>query len=273
MLCPNCGYNQQEGNVCGECHTLLKSVSPPVSPGVEPGWKKPKPAREVSSKGSLEKTSLKAQFGKGSRTPDLEEIPKTQETQKNIELEKVVNVKVTQEEELTTPYTEKISVKPPQEKKEEPKKNLEVEEGKSVSLKVRRPKESGESPLSMTLQKLQQVLVTTTETLQGEKIGSYWGLVHAEAAIKLDALDSLLPSLKGVGGLRNTPFQDLINKAIAIATSDLKIEAVKLGANAIVGIRFQYEQLKKDLWVVHVMGTAVQMEVHQKETPEGEESG
>jgi uncharacterized protein YbjQ (UPF0145 family) len=61
-----------------------------------------------------------------------------------------------------------------------------------------------------------------------------------------------------VGGLRNTSFQDLLNKAIAIATSDLKIEAVKLNANAIVGVRFQYEQFKKEILVVHVMGTAVQ---------------
>ena len=131
MLCPNCGYNQQEGNVCGECHTLLKSVSSPVPQGVEPGWKKPKPAREVSSKGSLEKTSLKTQLGKGLRTPDLEEIPKTQETQKNIELQKAVKEKVTQEGELTTPYTESVSVNPLQEKKEGPKKNLEAEEGKA----------------------------------------------------------------------------------------------------------------------------------------------
>ena len=259
--------------MCGECHTLLKSVSSSVPQGVEPGWKEPKPPQEVSSKGSLEKTSLKVQLGKGLRTSDLEKSQKTQETPKNIELEKPVKEKVTQEEELTTPYKESVSVKPSQGKKEEPKKNLEVEEGKNVSLKVRRPKESGESPLSMTLLKLQQVSVTTTETLQGEKIDSYRGLVHADAAIKLDALDSLLPSMKEVGGLRNTPFQELINKAIAIATSDLKIEAVKLGANAIVGVRFQYGQLKKDLWVVHVMGTAVQMEGHQKGTPEGEENG
>ena len=42
MICPNCGYDQQTGNVCGECQTFIKAVSAPVSQGVEPGWKEAK---------------------------------------------------------------------------------------------------------------------------------------------------------------------------------------------------------------------------------------
>jgi uncharacterized protein YbjQ (UPF0145 family) len=196
----------------------------------------------------------------------LKENPKPQETPKNIEPEREVKEvkkieikeKEIQADELTTPYQEGVSVSLHPEEKEDPQRGFEVEERKSVSFKVRRPQDGKESPLSMSLQKLQEVLVTTTETLEGEKIHFYRGLVHADAAIKLDSLETILSSIKEVGGLRNTSFQDLLNKAIAIATSDLKIEAVKLNANAIVGVRFQYEQFKKEILVVHVMGTAVQ---------------
>ncbi len=102
--------------------------------------------------------------------------------------------------------------------------------------------------------------MTTTESLPGGVVSSYKGLVHGDAVLKMESLDSVFSSAKEVGGIRNTRFQELLNKALAIATSELKIAAVKLGGNAIVGVHFQYEKLSGQILGVHITGTAVLIE-------------
>jgi uncharacterized protein YbjQ (UPF0145 family) len=267
MICPNCGYDQQEGNVCGECHAFLKTMSAPLSQGVKQGWKEVKsPAKATGQEEPDEQGSTsygnEPREGIGELSPHLS-LPDREvggRPEKPQELEGNGMTEDTIQSGNPSP-AESINKQRPVAVKAKESAEMDPSPlvGQEVPLYVRRPKAKGERPLSMMLKRLQEVSVTTTENFVGKRIVDYRGIVHASAVVKLDTLHSFLSTVKEVSGLRNSPFQDLLKQAITIATSDLKIEAVKLNANAVVGVRIQYESDLQDALVVHVMGTAVEL--------------
>jgi len=127
------------------------------------------------------------------------------------------------------------------------------------NLDISSPKISRTVPLPGTEQ-FQKVLVTTTHSIDNQKSFRYGDLICCQAVAKLDELDEFLAKVQGITSLRNSPYGDLFKKAETLLMTDLKIEAAKKGADAVVGVTIHYEFHWKNAMVVYASGTAVYFE-------------
>jgi len=110
------------------------------------------------------------------------------------------------------------------------------------------------------IEQFQKVLVTTSSTVEGRRVVRYGGVVGCQAVVKLDGLDKFLSDLKDVSSLRSSLYGELFKKAEILLMSDLKIEAAKKEANAVIGLSIHYEFGWKDAMMVHASGTVVYLE-------------
>lgn len=103
------------------------------------------------------------------------------------------------------------------------------------------------------------MLMTTTETLEGRNVSEYFGPVHGEAVIGANIVSDFTAGVRDIVGGRSGGYQKALAKARDEATLDLEAEAEEMGADAIVGVRFDYEELRGTMLWVNVTGTAVKL--------------
>ena len=105
------------------------------------------------------------------------------------------------------------------------------------------------------------MLLTTTSTLEGHPIRNYLGLVSGEAILGANVFRDFFAGIRDIIGGRSGSYEKVLRKAKEAAIEDMAEAARDLGANAVVGIDFDYEtiQIKEggDMLMVTVTGTAV----------------
>lgn len=105
------------------------------------------------------------------------------------------------------------------------------------------------------------MLLTTTSTLEGHPVRQYLGLVSGEAILGANVFRDFFAGIRDIIGGRSGSYEKVLRKAKEAALEDMAEAAKDLGANAIVGIDFDYEtiQIKEggDMLMVTVTGTAV----------------
>jgi uncharacterized protein YbjQ (UPF0145 family) len=105
------------------------------------------------------------------------------------------------------------------------------------------------------------MLLTTTNTVEGKKISTYYGMVTGEAIIGANIFKDIFASITDIVGGRSGSYEKSLKDAKNIAVQEM-IEAAKaLGANAILAIDLDYETLGKDggMMMVSANGTAVKL--------------
>jgi uncharacterized protein YbjQ (UPF0145 family) len=111
--------------------------------------------------------------------------------------------------------------------------------------------------------KTDDILVTTTSDFGSTKvIAEYYGVVTGEAIIGANIFRDVFSSVRDVVGGRASGYERALAGARADALADLKSAAREFGANAIVGVDFDYEVLGETngMMMVAVSGTAVRLE-------------
>jgi len=103
------------------------------------------------------------------------------------------------------------------------------------------------------------MIVTTTPTIEGHRISRYVGIVTGEAIIGANVVSDFFARVRDIVGGRAGAYESKLADARTIAMQDMEAAAVKLGANAIVGIDLDYEVLGESngMLIVTVSGTAV----------------
>jgi uncharacterized protein YbjQ (UPF0145 family) len=102
------------------------------------------------------------------------------------------------------------------------------------------------------------MLFSTTPTLEGHTIGHYHGLVAFEAIIGANILRDFMASITDVIGGRSGSYESALAAARDHALEGLGEKARALGANAVVGMRLDYEIFgEKGMMMVIAYGTAV----------------
>jgi uncharacterized protein YbjQ (UPF0145 family) len=105
------------------------------------------------------------------------------------------------------------------------------------------------------------MLISTTPTLDGKKIGEYLGLVGGDAILGANIFRDLFASVRDIVGGRSAAYEKELRKAKQIALDEMIAEAEALGANAIVGVDLDYETISVGqsggMLMVSACGTAV----------------
>lgn len=101
------------------------------------------------------------------------------------------------------------------------------------------------------------MLITTTPTIEGRPIQEYIGIVTGEAIMGANVVRDFFASITDIVGGRSGAYESKLKEARDVAIGEMKNQATKLGANAIVAIDIDYEVVREGMLMVAVSGTAV----------------
>lgn len=103
------------------------------------------------------------------------------------------------------------------------------------------------------------MVITTTNEIQDKKVIEYKGIVFGEVISGINMFKDMGASLRNIFGGRSKGYEDELLTARENALEEMKTRAANLGANAIIGIKMDYEVLGADngMLMVTCSGTAV----------------
>ena len=106
------------------------------------------------------------------------------------------------------------------------------------------------------------MLLTTTPTIEGKKIITYYGVVTGETIIGANVFRDFMASIRDFFGGCSGAYEDVLREAKNTAMAEMSKEAERMGANAVVGIDLDYETVGQSgsMLMVTCSGTAVRFE-------------
>jgi uncharacterized protein YbjQ (UPF0145 family) len=106
------------------------------------------------------------------------------------------------------------------------------------------------------------MIVTTTDGVDGHKIGAYLGLVSGEAVMGVNIFRDLFASVRNIVGGRSEAYEKERETGREAAIAAMEARARALGADAVVGVDLDYEVIGSNsgsMLMVSVNGTAVRL--------------
>ena len=105
------------------------------------------------------------------------------------------------------------------------------------------------------------MILTTTPTIEGRTIVEYKGVVFGEVIAGVDFLRDIAASIRNIVGGRSGSYEEELINAREQAMDEMRQRAQSMGADAVVGIDFDYEVLGSNngMLMVTASGTAVRL--------------
>jgi uncharacterized protein YbjQ (UPF0145 family) len=106
------------------------------------------------------------------------------------------------------------------------------------------------------------MLVTTTNLIEGKRIVQYYGLVSGETIIGANLIKDFFASITDIVGGRSGAYERVLKEAKDSAIEEMIQQAKAKGANAVIGVDLDYETLGSGngMLMVTACGTAVRIE-------------
>ena len=104
------------------------------------------------------------------------------------------------------------------------------------------------------------ILMTTTNAIEGYRIRQYSGIVTGEAIIGANIFRDFLAALRDIFGGRSRSYEKVLQEARQTALREMAEAAMRLGANAVIGVDIDYETIsmgRSNMLMVTASGTAV----------------
>lgn len=103
------------------------------------------------------------------------------------------------------------------------------------------------------------MIITTTNSVEAKEIIEYKSIVFGEVVSGVNFLKDMGAGLRNFFGGRSQGYEDELSLAREESLEEMKNRAEALGANAIVGVKMDYEVLGADngMLMVTCSGTAV----------------
>jgi uncharacterized protein YbjQ (UPF0145 family) len=103
------------------------------------------------------------------------------------------------------------------------------------------------------------MIITTTPSIEGKSIVEYKGIVTGEAILGANIFKDIFAGIRDIVGGRSATYENELRSAKDIALREMQERAQALGANAIVGVDLDYENLGASggMLMVTASGTAV----------------
>jgi uncharacterized protein YbjQ (UPF0145 family) len=107
------------------------------------------------------------------------------------------------------------------------------------------------------------MILTTTSTIQGLEVYEYLGVVTGEAILGANIFRDLFAGIRDIVGGRAGAYEKELRRAREIAMQEMQEQALRLGANAVVGIDIDYETINiqdgGSMMMVTASGTAMRV--------------
>lgn len=106
------------------------------------------------------------------------------------------------------------------------------------------------------------MIVTTTNSVEGRRIGTYLGVVAGQAVLGTNVFRDFFAGIRDIVGGRSGAYEKELRRAKKMAIEDMEEEARELGADAILGVDLDYEHIgtgERSMLMVSANGTAVKL--------------
>lgn len=105
------------------------------------------------------------------------------------------------------------------------------------------------------------MVITTTTSVENRQISSYEGIVFGEVITGINMLKDLGAGLRNVFGGRSKGYEEELLRAREESLQEMSQRAQAMGADAVVGVKMDYEVLGSDngMLMVTCSGTAVKL--------------
>ncbi len=106
------------------------------------------------------------------------------------------------------------------------------------------------------------MLLTTTNTLEGKRIVTYYGIVSGETIIGANIFKDFFAGIRDIIGGRSGSYEKVLREAKDIALKEMSEQAERMGANAVIAIDLDYESVGDtgSMLMVTASGTAIRYE-------------
>ena len=103
------------------------------------------------------------------------------------------------------------------------------------------------------------MVITTTNEVQDKKVVEYKGIVFGEVISGVNMFKDLGANLRNIFGGRSKGYENELLAARINALEEMESRAAAMGANAVIGVKMDYEVLGADngMLMVTCSGTAV----------------
>ena len=105
------------------------------------------------------------------------------------------------------------------------------------------------------------MIISTTSVLSGKEVTDYHGLVSGEAILGANIFRDFFAGIRDIVGGRSGAYERALREAKDIAVREMEDEAQRLGANAVIGVDLDYENITTGngggMLMVSASGTAV----------------
>ncbi len=109
------------------------------------------------------------------------------------------------------------------------------------------------------------MIYTTTPNVEGHKIKKYLGIISGSSVIGTGLVSDFGAAVSDLFGVSSESYNEKLSNAREHAMNMLKKEALKKGANAVIGIDTDIMTVGNNMFVVNATGTAVLLEKCSKE--------
>jgi uncharacterized protein YbjQ (UPF0145 family) len=106
------------------------------------------------------------------------------------------------------------------------------------------------------------MITTTTDGIDGRGIAGYLGIVSGEAVMGTNVFRDFFAGITDILGGRSGGYEKELRKAKRLALEAMVAEAQELGADAVVGMDLDYQQIgggDRQMLMVVASGTAVKL--------------
>lgn len=102
------------------------------------------------------------------------------------------------------------------------------------------------------------MIITTTQSIEGYTIKEYRGIVFGEVVAGIDFIKDFSAGIRNFFGGRSATYENELIEARSDALNEMEQHALQAGANAVVGVKLDYETLGEGgMMMVIASGTAV----------------
>ncbi len=103
------------------------------------------------------------------------------------------------------------------------------------------------------------MIITTTNSIEGRTVIEYKGIVFGEVVSGVNFFKDIGASIRNLVGGRSAGYEEELMQARGNALYEMQNRAMQIGANAVIGVKMDYEVLGADngMLMVTCSGTAV----------------
>ena len=106
---------------------------------------------------------------------------------------------------------------------------------------------------------MNRITLSTTNIIEGKPANDYLGIVTGETIIGANIFKDLFASIRDIVGGRSGSYEKVLREAKDTALKEMEEAAIRLGADAVVGIDLDYETVGANggMLMVTASGTAI----------------